>query len=125
MLGLIIPRPRIEMIINGMSSCDRRHFSTRKRGRVALIDPAGPAIMGFADLTECVPVSYDEYREHHPGEVTADMWAQHRTYYELRFSNIKRIEPPIPVDIGDSTVWAEIPDNSESGMTQSSLSKWF
>jgi len=124
MQALIISQPRLDMIINGMSSCDRRHFDTKRRGRIALVDPAG-FIKGFADLVDSVPVSYDEYREHHPGEVTADMWAQHRRYYELRFSRVKRVEPPIPVNVGESTVWLDVPDNAESGMMQSSLSEWF
>ena len=123
MQGLIIPQPRLDMIINGMSSCDRRHFGTKRRGRVALVDPSG-FIKGFADLVDSVTVSYDEYRELHPGEVNADMWAQHRNYYELRFSKVRRAEPPIPVFVGESTVWLDVPDNAESGLMQSSLSQW-
>ncbi len=124
MQGLLIPQPHLERILSGGCSFDRRHFSTRKRGRIALVDPADSTVKGFADLTDCVPVSYDDYREQHSGEVTADMWAQHRTYHELRFGNVRRADPPVPAALGDATVWTEVPDDAESGIRQSSLAQW-
>jgi len=125
MHGLVMDAQRMETILSGGPPCDRRQFSTRKRERIALVDNAG-RIGGFADLHDVAKISYADFMEFHRDRgPTADMWAQHRTYYEFRFRNIRRARHPMSVTIPEDAVWVVVPDDAEtSPAEQRSLSDY-
>ena len=123
MYGLIVPQPHLTDVLEGRAPWDRRAFSTRKRGRIALIDAEIGVVAGFADLSDVRKIGYAQFLEQFGGHrVNADMWAQHRTYYEFVLKKITRARSEIRVDLsGGETVWVELPDDLESGVRQRSL----
>ena len=123
MFGLIIGQPHLNDILDGVVSGDRRAFSTRKRGRIALVDDTTGTVLGFADLTDVRKINYMQFLEQYGGHrVNADMWAQHRTYYEFVLKRVTRAKYPFTVDRSKGeTVWVELPDDVETGRTQRSL----
>ena len=124
MHGLIVPQPHLTDIVEGRVSWGRRAFSTRKRGRIALVDAEAGVVVAFADLVDVRKITYSQFLEQFGGHrINADMWAQHRTYYEFVLRNVKRARSEMEVDIRDGeTVWVEIPEDSEYGRHQRSLS---
>ena len=118
MYGLVMERVRIEGVLSGSSPCDRRQFSTRKRERIALVDPAGK-VEGFADLYDVAKITYATFMEFHRDRgPTADMWAQHRTYYEFRFRNVRRARHRFSVPVPDGAVLVDVPDGSENSASE-------
>lgn len=112
MHGLLVDHPHLQKILDGYISYDRRAFRTAKRGRIALVDRDSKHILAFTELTGVKEISYGVFLEQYGGHrMTGDMWAQHRTYYEMVFSKIQKVQPIDVSGFRDDGVWVELPDD--------------
>jgi len=62
MKGLIIKKPWIDFILDGMKSWEIRGSNTKIRGEIELIQSGSGLVVGKVDLIDCKELSLSEYQ---------------------------------------------------------------
>jgi hypothetical protein len=107
--GLIIRPNPLERILSGSKDWEMRSVATKKRGTIALIRQGAKAIIGVADIVDCLgPLSKEEIVCNAPRHGIEESRFDDPEVAKWRFAyvleNVRRLSAPVPCRIPSGAV---------------------
>lgn len=112
---ILMPEP-LNWILDGKKTWDVRSQSTPVRGRIALLERGTRRIVGTCTLTDCIPITLDEYVANHAkmnrtrAELESWRHKQPAMQYAWVLADVQRLPASIAfTSPKDQIVWATLP----------------
>src|SRR5690606_14333238 len=112
MKGLIIKSPWIDLICEGKKIWEIRGSNTKIRGKVALIISGTGLVVGTANLSDCKPLTLNEYQSSIDKHCIPSEMCQNKPYKNIHawvLKEAKFLDKPIPyVHPQGAVIWVNL-----------------
>ena len=95
--ALIVKKPWIDYILDGIKAWEIRGTSTKKRGKIELIQSGTGLVVGTCDLVDCIKINVDILENTYDKHCIKNIeMVKYKEIYAWVISNPKRYKVPKP-----------------------------